>query len=355
MQKKTKLILVVLLPIQILVLQLLKHIPEFIETFYSTGIFPFISKTSRYVFGWIPFSIGDVFYFFLILLLIRWISKNIKRIKTDTKNFILDVFSTLSVMYLLFNLLWGLNYYRVPLHQSLSIDTEYNTEELITTTKRLIKKSNEMHRKLGFHDTVKIASPYDHKQLFKKTLNGYQNLSQKYPNLNYNPLSLKISIWSLGLTYMGYSGYYNPFTGEAQVNSLIKLNKFPIVSCHEQAHQLGYAAENEANFIAVLATINNDDDFIQYTGYIFALRYCVNEIASRDLDTYRELLTTINPGILKSYKEMRDFWRSYENPFEVISKLFWDQFLKANNQSKGIKSYNYMVALIINYYEDQQF
>ena len=85
------------------------------------------------------------------------------------------------------------------------------------------------------------------------------------------------------------------------------------------------------------------------------MRYCVNEIARRDLDTYRELLTTINPGILKSYKEMRDFWKSYENPFEVISKLFWDQFLKANNQSNGIKSYSYMVALIINYYEDQSF
>ena len=355
MQKKTKLILVVLLPIQILVLQLLKHVPEFIESFYSTGIFPVISKISRYVFGWIPFSIGDIFYFFLILLLIRWIYKNIKRIKTDTKNFILDVFSTLSIVYLLFNLLWGLNYYRVPLHQSLSLDTEYNTEELIATTKRLIKKSNEMHRKLGFHDTIKIESPYDYKQLFKKTLNGYQNLSQKHPNLNYNPLSLKKSIWSLGLTYMGYSGYYNPFTGEAQVNGLIKLYQFPVVSCHEQAHQLGYAAENEANFIAALATINNEDEFIQYTGYIFALRYCVNEIARRDLDTYRELLTTINPGILKSYKEMRDFWKSYKNPFEVVSKLFWDQFLKANNQSNGIKSYSYMVALIINYYEEQSF
>ena len=200
-----------------------------------------------------------------------------------------------------------------------------------------------------------VQHTQDYTEIFKKTLNGYQNLAKKHPNLNYNPLSLKKSTWSLGLTYMGYSGYYNPFTGEAQVNGLIKLHKFPVVSCHEQAHQLGYAAENEANFIAALATINNEDEFIQYTGYIFALRYCVNEIASRDLDTYRELLTTINPGILKSYKEMRDFWRSYENPFEVISKLFWDQFLKANNQSKGIKSYNYMVALIINYYENQQF
>ena len=355
MQKKTKLILVVLLPIQILVLQLLKYVPEFIETFYSTGIFPFISKTSRFIFGWIPFSVGDIFYFFIIVFLIRWVYKNIKRIKTDTKNFILDIFSTLSVVYLLFNLLWGLNYYRVPLHQSLTLDTEYNTEELIATTKRLIKKSNEMHRQLGFHDSIRIESPYDDKQLFEKTLNGYKNLSQKYPNLDYTPLSLKNSIWSLGLTYMGYSGYFNPFTGEAQVNSLINFHKFPVVICHEQAHQLGYAAENEANFIAALATINNEDEFIKYTGYIFALRYCVNEIARRDLDTYRELLTTISPGILKSYKEMRDFWKSYENPFEVISKLFWDQFLKANNQSNGIKSYSYMVALIINYYEDQPF
>ena len=154
---------------------------------------------------------------------------------------------------------------------------------------------------------------------------------------------------------MGYSGYYNPFSGEAQVNNLIKTYKFPVVSCHEQAHQLGYAAENEANFIATLATLANDDDYIRYTGYIFALRYCINEIARRDIDTYHIILKTINPGILASYKEMRDFWQKYQNPFETVSKLFWDQFLKANNQSKGIMSYSYMVALVVNHYENKPF
>ena len=128
---------------------------------------------------------------------------------------------------------------------------------------------------------------------------------------------------------------------------------FPVVSCHEQAHQLGYAAENEANFIAVLATINNDDLFINYSGYIFALRYCLYEIARRDIDIYKEMLSTVHPGILKSYKEMQDFWRSYENPFENISKTVWDRFLKVNNQTNGIKSYNYMVGLIVNYYGEQ--
>ena len=50
---------------------------------------------------------------------------------------------------------------------------------------------------------------------------------------------------------------------------------------------------------------------------------------------------------------MEDFWGSYENPFETFSKIFWDNFLKANNQTDGIKSYNYMVALVVNYFEDK--
>ncbi len=353
MQKRTKLILAVLLPIQLVALQVLKLFPNFIETYYSTGIFPFLSRMPRFLFGWIPFSIGDIFYLLIVILAIRWLYKNRKRIRKDTLLYFVDIVATLSIVYFVFNILWGFNYYRVPLHQTLNLNTDYTTEQLITTTKRLIKKSNDMHRKLGYADSIKIDLPYTPKEIFENSVNGYENLSKKHPNLNYSTLSLKKSSWSLGLTYMGYSGYYNPFSGEAQVNNKIKTYKLPVVSCHEQAHQLGYAAENEANFIAALATINNEDPYIQYTGYIFALRYCVNEIARRDIDLYRELLKTINSGILKSYKEMRDFWESYENSFEVISKAFWNQFLIVNNQSNGIKSYSYMVALVVNYYEDK--
>ncbi len=354
-RKRTRLILALLLPIQIIALQILKNFPEFVEVYYSQGIYPVISKISRYIFGWIPFSIGDVFYLLIAVLAIRWLYKNIRRLRFEPAKFLIDIAATVSMVYFVFHLLWGLNYYRVPLHKTLGIDYEYTTEELIETTRRLVAKSNEMHRQLGYPDSVKIDLPYSQREIFKKSLDGYKTISKEYPSLAYSPRSLKKSGWSLGLTYMGYSGYYNPFSGEAQVNNLIKTYKFPVVSCHEEAHQLGYAAENEANFIATLATINNDDTYIQYSGYIFALRYCVNEIARRDMDAYNEILETINPGILASYKEMRDFWESYKNPFEAFSKGFWDQFLKANNQSRGIMSYSYMVALVVNYFEDTPF
>lgn len=354
MRHKTKLILALLLVVQIFGLRILRGYPQFVETYYSLGIFPFLSKLSRYVFGWIPFSVGDIIYLGLISLALRWLYKNVKRLRTNPVSFFLDIAATMSLAYLMFNLLWGINYYRMPLYKTLELEKSYTTEQLLEVTNDLIEKSNRLHRELGFADTVKIELPYTQKEIFKRSTDGYEVLSKKFPALNYNPKSLKKSGLSLGLTYMGYSGYYNPLTGEAQVNNLIKSYKFPVVSCHEQAHQLGYAAENEANFIAALATIHNPDKFISYSGYIFLLRYCINEVARRDIDTYQALLTKVNPGILESYKEMREFWQSYNNPFEDLSKVFWDNFLKANNQSKGIMSYSYMVALAVNYSEKNE-
>ncbi|UAB81129.1 DUF3810 domain-containing protein [Marixanthomonas sp. SCSIO 43207] len=352
-KKRTQLILTLLLFVQIIALQVLKNFPEFVEKYYSLGIYPLISKVSRFLFGWVPFSVGDLFYVLISFVALRWLFVNFRRIKREPLSFFLDITAAVSVVYFMFHMLWGFNYYRLPLHKSIGIDAKYTTEELIKTTERFITKSNEMHRKLGYPDSVKIDLPFTQQEVFEISDQGYKNLENKFPKLKYSQRSIKKSGWSLGLTYMGYSGYLNPFSGEAQVNNLIKTYKFPVVSCHEQAHQIGYAAENEANFLATLATLHNEDEFIQYSGYIFALRYCVNEVARRDIDAYHKLLETINPGILASYKEMRDFWSSYENPFEVFSKHFYNYFLKANNQSKGIMSYNYMVALVVNYFEDK--
>ncbi len=351
MQKRTSALLAIFLFVQIIALQVLKQFPEFVEKYYSLGIYPFISKTSRYLFGWIPFSVGDLFYLLIIIMAIRWLYINVKRLKNDRVHFLTDILAAISIVYLMFHVLWGFNYYRLPLHHALNLESDYTTEQLLITTHRFIDKSNAMHRELGYADSVKIDLPYSQKEIFKKTLSGYKNLEEEFPQLAISPRSIKKSGWSLGLTIMGYSGYLNPFSGEAQVNNLITTYKFPVVACHEEAHQIGYAAENEANFIATISTIKNDDPYIQYAGYIFTLRYLINEMARRDEPKYHELLTTINPGILESYKEMRDFWESYENPMEDFSKIFWDNFLKANNQSRGIMSYNYMVALVVNYFE----
>ncbi len=58
--KNKKVLLSLFLIVQIIALQILSFFPEFIENYYSNGLYPIVSKISRTLFGWIPFSFGDV-------------------------------------------------------------------------------------------------------------------------------------------------------------------------------------------------------------------------------------------------------------------------------------------------------
>ena len=122
-------------------------------------------------------------------------------------------------------------------------------------------------------------------------------------------------------------------------------------SLHETAHQMGYAAENEANFIAYLSAIKSEDLHVQYAGNTFAFRYLFNDFHKLDPEEARNKLKLLNPGILKNFEEVNDFWKKYKNPFEVIFDKTYDSYLKANGQKSGIKSYNEMVGLVINYHK----
>lgn len=353
MLKKKKTIIALSIIPQYLIVKLLSNYPEFIETYYSNGLYLFTSKALRYAFGWLPFSVGDIFYTIASIYIIRWLFINRKRISNDTKDWFIDVFSAVSLVYFAFHLFWGMNYYRLPLHKAVQLENKYTTEELIIVTKKLIEASNTIHINISQNDTLKIEMPYNKKELLSKVVNGYNELEQKFPHLKYKPSSVKLSIYSLPLTYMGFSGYLNPFTNEAQIDGMIPLYKYPTTACHEVAHQIGYAAENETNFIGCLAAINNEDIYFKYSGYIFALRHCLNEIYRRDVGCYEDLVESVNKGILKNYQESYNFWVSYQNPLEPIFKSTFNSFLKANNQEKGIESYSYAVALFVNYFENE--
>ncbi|MDO5970089.1 DUF3810 domain-containing protein [Flavivirga aquimarina] len=353
MLKKKKTLLALSLIPQYVFITWLSNYPEFVERFYSNGFYPFISKIFRYTLGWLPFSFGDLIYTISIIYIVRWLYINRKRLRKDTKQWFIDVFSTIAIIYLIFHLFWGFNYYRLPLHKSLNIANDYTTEQLVSVTEQLIKKSNNLHFIITKNDTIKTNLPYSKSEILKMAPVGYKNLKQVFPHLEYNPKSVKKSLYSYPLTYMGFSGYLNPFTNEAQVNGLIPAYKVPTTASHEIAHQLGYAAENEANFIGCMAAINHDDIYFRYTGYTFGLRFCLNEIYRRDACLFEDMVADVNKGILKNYKEVREFWEAHENPTEPLFKLFYGNFLKANNQNKGMESYSYVVALLVNYFETE--
>lgn len=313
-----------------------------------------IASFSRITLGRIPFSIGDCIYFVLIVLFLKWLWTKRKSWKLLWKDNLLTALSFLSIFYFLFHFLWAFNYYREPLFEKMGIQREYSDADLLDFTQKLITKTNSIQSQITKNNNLKVVSPYSQEQIFKMNLNGYTNLATEHPYFTYSHLSVKKSLFSLPLTYMGFGGYLNPFTNEAQVNDLGPLYSFPMTANHEMAHQMGYASESECNFIGFLASVKNDNLYIQYSGYSMALRYCLGILRAKDEKLFIQIVKTVHPGILNNYKESQDFWKQYETFIETGFHIFYDNFLKMNQQKDGMESYSRFVDLMINYYKEKK-
>ena len=324
--------------------------PELVEQYYSEGLYPVLSKFLRLLFGWVPFSVGDIFYTILGIAIIRYLYLYGKSFKKEPKKALQHLGITLSIAYFIFHLFWGMNYYRLPINEKFGIEKiTYSIEELESFAKKLILKTNGLQYELTKDSTKAVTVPFSKEEIFDVTVNEYKNFTSKHPDFKYTRPSLKTSLYSLALTYMGYGGYLNPFTGEAQVNSKIPIIRYPTVSAHEVGHQIGYSSESATNFIGFLVTSENTDPHIKYTSYSHALAYTLSDLKRIDPERFEIIWQTLNPGVKKNYEEINKFWTTYENPTEPIFKWAFNAFLKANSQEEGIKSYNSVVGLLVNY------
>lgn len=350
---KKNAVLALALPVQYLIIQIFRRSPERIEQLYSLTFYKSIAQIEQFLWGWMSFSLGDLLYIIFGLLIIRWGLKVIRSRFRPFKETILQVLSVISVFYFLFHFLWGLNYYRLPLDQSLHIKTDYSTAELLKLTQRLVEQTNTLQLELTQDKNQEVEFDFTRSQINILAIQGYNKAQINNPELNFRLKRTKASLFSLPLSYMGFSGYLNPLTNEAQYNSKIPIFSQPTTITHEMGHQLGYAKENEANFMAALATINHPNPYFNYAGHAFALRYCLADLQRRKPKETKELLREIHPGILKNYQEINDFWDRYKNPLEPFFKIFYTHYLKINNQPEGMKSYSYVVALLVNYYQGE--
>lgn len=350
-QQKTYKLLSIFLPLQCFVYWLFSQQPEWVESFFSNGSYRLSSSASHLLLGWLPFSLGDLLYTWAAILFLRgcyqcW-SGHLRPVEALYK-----FTGIASVVYCLFHLSWGLNYHRLPLTEKLSLNKEPLTvSALLGLTEPLITEVNRLQRALSEVDTLETPCAMSKADMMEQAVSSYASLSEKHPQFSYPYPSLKGSLYSLPLSYMGFAGYLNPFTNEAQVNMLIPNTSFPVTACHEIAHQLGVASESEANFVGYLASINARNQYLNYTGYLMALRYCLNDLYRIDRNKYKDLLLTINKGTHKDLLAIRDFWKSHRHWSEKYIKSFYDLFLKANKQPDGIKSYRKVVGMMIHYHK----
>jgi hypothetical protein len=252
-------------------------------------------------------------------------------------------------VYVFFNLLWGLNYNRRGIAFQLGLEVkQYSLQDLDTLAVTIQQRVNYY----AAFVTEAQRDSFDRKKLlFRGSVDAYREAGKIFPFLKYEGRSVKPSLYSYLGNYLGFQGYYNPFSGEAQVNTTVPRFLEPYVTTHEIAHQLGYGKENEANFVGFLACRSYSSNAFRYSVYYDLYNYALGELYSRDTALARKLQEGVHPQVKRDQKEFRNFYRRYKNPVENIVMWGYGQYLKANNQPAGKRSYNEVVIWLIAYYK----
>ncbi len=339
----------------LLIVLLIKFIPpnnDFIEKYYSTLFYVKISVFLRTITNRIPFSLGDFLYLiaaiYCLIKLIQYVCLAFK--KKITANILLPglirIIRLILITYIIFNILWGLNYKRTGIFSQLQIEPqEYNTGELKQLTADLVKKVNEAYSSSNMY-AFRFQS---YKTVFADAINSYKNISYRYPFLSYYQPCIKTGMINGLDNYFGIVGYFNPFTAEAEINTSIPHFLLPYIITHEIAHQLGYAGEDEANFVAYFVSKNSYENAFRYSAYFSLFNYANRQLLLQDSASaqtnYKGLdsLVKIDETIYMNFISNNSGFGAH------YSTTIYNDYLKLNDQSKGMEGYNAVISILIAY------
>ncbi len=228
-----------------LLVQLLKQFPDFVERYYSNGLYPILTLVLSNFSGRFNFSLTELTIWFLVLVVAPLTVRRIKRKRRNVGRVLLNFVSIFAVVYVWFYLFWGLNHFREPLNTRLRLDqVNLPLDAFDSTLVDIISQCNELNYAYPIYDvprlTHRIDSTFDVvlTELGLEPVGGYPGLKTFAAN------------WLLNLTTT--SGWFSPFFHEVQYNRDLLIYELPFVIAHEKAHQKGYTRESEANFLAYL-------------------------------------------------------------------------------------------------------
>lgn len=345
-----RLLAIAVLAIALFMLSVFEAHPAAIERYYSDGLYVFICRVLHPVFNLFPFSVGDVLYIavivYLIWLFFRLIYLLFKKQFKHAGNLLLGLVIGIQTGMVVFYLFWGLNYFRPSAAVRLNLrDTNYTTANLQAVTSIIIDSANACRARIQHADTLQSNAA-----IYKTAVKAISKLSADSANFRAWHPGIKPSLLTPLMNYIGTSGYYNPFTTEAQMNYQMPVFSRSFVACHEMSHQVGYGPEDEANFAGFLAGIGSTDRLLRYSAYQAALDECMRALRRRDTVANNQLKTHLSKAVRADFRAERAYWLSFRSKAGILSSIFYDDYLKANNQPHGMDTYNQMVLLLMAWY-----
>ena len=274
-----------------------------ISDFYTDHIFRHISTPLCMICGFAHFSVGEpaivLAILFALSTLILAVVLTFLRKKEKYRHFavkwIKSFFAFLIVVGALMTLNCSLPYGCSKLKLNDKTEEDYGFEELFTLRNHLAEKINALSavqiRDSGGNAVFDDVHGQDLSDgLVKEMKKAMKGISDDYPRLSgYYPYP-KGLLGSLFMYQTGTIGVYFPFTMESNYSTYLSLVHMPATICHEYSHLKGYMFEDEANFIAYIACIESENEFVQYSGYLDAFWYVEMDLMNYLIDPEKEAI-----------------------------------------------------------------
>ena len=353
--------LLMLVPLFILV-KVASKSPKAVERVYSETVYPVIRNAVSAVTRLVPFSLAEAIILvllavFAIVLIVRIFKLIFLRRHALVRlvSLLITAVMTAATFIVLFYAMWGFNYFRPSVGTKLDLpEREYSSSELEAVCYDLLENAKAKRAEAGVEESSVYKLSVEDIQ--EGVVEAYAEFGASRPSFKADVPKVKPVILSEQLSKMGISGIYIFLTEEANINVNEPSLYLPVNAAHETAHYLGFAREEDANFLAYLVCTESSNPALAYSGYMHALLHCGNCLAEKDKEAYNKLIAGYSEGMkrdLKIYKENYDQYAGTDiwNASEKTN----DAYLKANKQEKGVKSYTEDTALILRYYDSRRF
>ena len=220
-------------------------------------IFPAMRQVARLCDGF-DGSVGEVLILTAIWAGIIWLACTVRRLIAGPRrcavlaDFVLTAACLMLTVYGGFCLLWGTAYSTDSFQDRSGIVAQpVSVEELEQVTRYFASELTAAADGVPRDDSGVCAA--DRKTILAAAGDADDGVYDEFPFLRVETGGVKPFACSNALSVLRLTGFYFPFTGEANVNMDSPVAWLPSTVCHEMAHQRGVISEQECNFIGILA------------------------------------------------------------------------------------------------------
>ena len=182
--------------------------------------------------------------------------------------------------------------------------------------------------------------------------NSIEDLQETY-ELLFPGKTCKALVFSEPFSAMDFTGFFFPFTGEANLNVHCPAMYLGSTIVHEMAHLRGIASEQECNFLAVLVCETSGDAAYEYSGALFGFIHLSNALYRADRQAWEALHEELTMEVRMDLHYNNLYWDQFESATGDISHEVYDRFLKGYGEESGIQSYGEVVDLLVAYYGEK--